>query len=83
MIQTPVREIGAARRDLTLIVVSHNLAVVRLIADDAAVMHRGKLVEQGPASVVFESPAAEYTRRPLASWPRLREPRHPRESRGP
>jgi peptide/nickel transport system ATP-binding protein len=58
--------------DLTLIVVSHNLAVVRLIADDAAVMHRGKLVEQGPASVVFETPTAEYTRRLLASWPRLR-----------
>jgi oligopeptide transport system ATP-binding protein len=58
--------------DLTLIVVSHNLAVVRLIADDAAVMHRGKLVEQGPAGVLFEQPTADYTRRLLASWPRLR-----------
>jgi peptide/nickel transport system ATP-binding protein len=57
--------------DLTLIVVSHNLAVVRLIADEAAVMHRGKLIEQGPASAVFDHPAADYTRRLLASWPRL------------
>jgi oligopeptide transport system ATP-binding protein len=58
-------------RELTLIVVSHNLAVVRLIADDAAVMHRGKLIEQGPAASVFDAPKADYTRRLLASWPRL------------
>jgi oligopeptide transport system ATP-binding protein len=58
-------------RDLTLIVVSHNLAVVRLIADEAAVMHRGKLIEQGPAASVFETPAADYTRKLIASWPRL------------
>lgn len=61
-----------ADRDLTLIVVSHNLAVVRLIADAAAVMHRGRIVESGPASQVFDAPQAEYTRRLLASWPRLR-----------
>ena len=59
--------------DLTLVVVSHNLAVVRLIADSAAVMHRGKLVEQGPATQVFEAPSAGYTRRLIASWPRLRQ----------
>jgi oligopeptide transport system ATP-binding protein len=58
--------------DLTLVVVSHNLAVVRLIADAAAVMHRGKIVEQGLATQVFDAPAADYTRRLLASWPRLR-----------
>lgn len=58
--------------DLTLVVVSHNLAVVRLIADAAAVMHRGRIVEQGPASQVFDAPSADYTQRLLASWPRLR-----------
>ena len=58
--------------DLTLVVVSHNLAVVRLIADSAAVMHRGKIVEQGPAIEVFDAPRADYTQRLLASWPRLR-----------
>jgi len=61
-----------ADRDLTLVVVSHNLAVVRLIADAAAVMHRGKIVEQGPAAQVFDAPGADYTQRLLASWPRLR-----------
>jgi peptide/nickel transport system ATP-binding protein len=58
--------------DLTLVVVSHNLAVVRLIADSAAVMHQGKIVEQGTAAEVFDAPAAAYTRRLIASWPRLR-----------
>lgn len=58
--------------DLTLVVVSHNLAVVRLIADSAAVMHRGKIVEQGLAAQVFDAPRADYTQRLLASWPRLR-----------
>ena len=58
--------------DLTLVVVSHNLAVVRLIADSAAVMHRGRIVEQGPAAQVFDAPRADYTQRLLASWPRLR-----------
>jgi peptide/nickel transport system ATP-binding protein len=61
-----------ADNDLTLVVVSHNLAVVRLIADSAAVMHRGKIVEQGPAAQVFDAPQADYTQRLLASWPRLR-----------
>ncbi|HEV8389377.1 MAG TPA: ATP-binding cassette domain-containing protein [Dongiaceae bacterium] len=61
-----------ADNDLTLVVVSHNLAVVRLIADSAAVMHRGRIVEQGPAAQVFDAPRADYTQRLLASWPRLR-----------
>jgi peptide/nickel transport system ATP-binding protein len=61
-----------ADNDLTLVVVSHNLAVVRLIADSAAVMHRGKIVEQGAAAQVFDAPSDDYTKCLLASWPRLR-----------
>lgn len=56
---------------LTLIVISHNLAVVRLIADDAAVMHRGQIVEQGPSEIIFEAPRSNYMRQLLSSWPRL------------
>jgi oligopeptide transport system ATP-binding protein len=61
------------RRDhnLTLIVVSHNLAVVRLIADHAAVMHRGTVVEKGPADKIFDSPSTNYMRQLLGAWPRL------------
>jgi oligopeptide transport system ATP-binding protein len=62
------------RRDteLTLIVVSHNLAVVRLIADEAAVMYRGKLVEQGRADRLFDAPRSDYMRQMLSAWPRLK-----------
>ena len=61
------------RRDfeLTLVVVSHNLAVIRLIADQAAVMRQGKLVEQGDAAQIFEAPRSDYGRRLLDFWPRL------------
>ena len=61
------------RRDfeLTLVVVSHNLAVIRLIADEAAVMRHGKLVEQGDAAQIFEAPKSDYGRKLLDSWPRL------------
>ena len=62
------------RRDfeLTLVVVSHNLAVIRLIADEAAVMRHGKLVEQGDAAQIFEAPKSDYGRMLLNSWPKLR-----------
>jgi peptide/nickel transport system ATP-binding protein len=62
------------RRDteLTLIVVSHNLAVVRLIADEGAVMYRGKVVEQGGADRLFDAPRSDYMRQLLAAWPRLK-----------
>jgi hypothetical protein len=62
------------RRDhnLTLIVVSHNLAVVRLIADHAAVMYQGRVAEQGLAYEVFDSPSTSYMRQLLAAWPRVR-----------
>ena len=52
--------------------ISHNLQVVRHIADAVAVMYLGKIVEQGPKVDVFERPAHPYTRSLLASTPRLR-----------
>ncbi len=54
---------------LTLLVVSHNLAVIRLIADHAAVMQAGRVVETGSTTAVFDSPQADYTRALIASWP--------------
>jgi oligopeptide transport system ATP-binding protein len=55
---------------LTVIVVSHNLAVVRLIADTAAVMHRGKILELGTSQNIFQTPQSDYMRQLLRSWPR-------------
>ena len=52
--------------------ISHNLQVVRHIANAIAVMYLGKIVEYGPKSDVFARPAHPYTRSLLASTPRLR-----------
>jgi len=55
--------------------ISHNLHVVRHIADDVAVMYLGRIVEQGPNASIFERPAHPYTRSLLASTPVLGERR--------
>ena len=51
--------------------ISHNLQVVRHIADAIAVMYLGKIVEYGPKAAVFARAAHPYTRSLLASTPRL------------
>lgn len=55
----------------SMLFVSHNLAVVRLVSDRVAVMQTGRLVEQGNALAVLEDPQEEYTRQLIASIPRL------------
>ncbi|WP_448616792.1 ATP-binding cassette domain-containing protein [Modestobacter sp. URMC 112] len=56
---------------LSMLFVSHNMAVVRQISDRIAVMHDGVIVEQGRTDDVFERPQDSYTRLLLASVPRL------------
>jgi ABC-type glutathione transport system ATPase component len=51
----------------TCIFISHDLALVRLLADRVAVMKRGQIVELRPTQALFEAPAHEYTRLLLAS----------------
>lgn len=57
---------------LTLILVSHDLSVVRHMTDRVLVMQRGKVVEEGATRAVFRAPAHPYTRLLLDSIPRLR-----------
>jgi peptide/nickel transport system ATP-binding protein len=52
---------------LTLIFVTHDIALASEIADDVAVLHGGRLVETGPAGRVFSAPAHPYTRALLAT----------------
>ncbi|WP_454254540.1 ABC transporter ATP-binding protein [Pseudomonas sp. Marseille-Q8238] len=54
--------------------ISHNLAVVRQIADQVLVLHRGVAVEQGSAEQVCEHPQHPYTQKLLAATPRLDVP---------
>lgn len=61
----------AQQSGLTLIVVSHDLLVVRHLCDHLAVMHNGRIVESGPTAQVYEHPQQAYTRDLLAAVPRI------------
>ncbi|MDE2049169.1 MAG: ABC transporter ATP-binding protein, partial [Betaproteobacteria bacterium] len=55
---------------LTYVFISHDLAVVKYMADDILVMNRGEVVEHGPAEAVYANPQHDYTRKLLAAIPR-------------
>jgi len=61
----------AARQQLTLIFVSHDLSVIRRVCDRVAVLRGGRLVESGPTEQVYRSPREQYTRDLLAAVPTL------------
>jgi len=54
---------------LSYIFISHDLRVVRHIADEVAVMHNGRVIEQGAADEVYRAPAQPYTRNLLNAIP--------------
>jgi ABC-type oligopeptide transport system ATPase subunit len=54
---------------LAYLFIAHDLAVVRSVSDRIAVMHRGRIVETGPAKDVYEHPQDAYTKALLASVP--------------
>ncbi|MGP3971030.1 ABC transporter ATP-binding protein [Streptomyces sp. 6N223] len=58
-----------AESGMAYLFVSHDLSVVRQVADEVAVMYLGKIVETGPADRVYRQPCHPYTRALLASVP--------------
>jgi microcin C transport system ATP-binding protein len=59
------REFGMA-----LLLITHDLGIVRHMADDVCVMQKGKVVEQGPAKTLFANPQHAYTKMLLAAEPK-------------
>src|SRR5215510_8227112 len=59
------------RRGLSMLFISHNLGVVRRIADEVAVLYAGEVVESGSTADVFERPLHPYSKGLLAAIPRL------------
>ena len=57
--------------ELAYIFISHDLSVVRRIADDILVMYLGRAVEQGPGRRIFSTPRHPYTQALLASTPHI------------
>jgi len=65
---------AAAQRRLAMIFITHNLALVRTVAQTAVVLRHGRLVEAGPAAQILAEPASGYTAQLLADSPRLARP---------
>lgn len=61
------------KRDLglTMLFISHNIAVVRQVSDRIAVMYLGRIVEVGPTEEVFNNPSHPYTKLLLSSVPKM------------
>ncbi len=58
------RELG-----LTYVIITHNLAVVRHVSDEMAIMYMGRFVERGPTGEIFRNPGHPYTHGLLAAQP--------------
>lgn len=63
-----------ARLKLSMIFITHDIGVVQHVADRIIVMHRGRIVEQGPCADVLGNPREEYTRYLMAAVPRIGKP---------
>jgi peptide/nickel transport system ATP-binding protein len=73
-IQAQILDLLAEIREkfgLTMLFISHDLAVVSQVADRVAVMYAGNLVELGPRAEIFRAPAHPYTRGLLQAAPTL------------
>jgi oligopeptide transport system ATP-binding protein len=60
-----------AELGLTMIFITHDLGVVRYLADRIVVMYKGKIVEEGEAEALFANPQNAYTKKLLAAIPKL------------
>ena len=76
-VQLQILEVIASlreRRSLALVLVAHDLELVRRLCDEVSVLHRGVVVEAGPTAGVLASPAHPHTAALLAASPRITIP---------
>ena len=60
---------GLTPDDITYIFISHDLSVVKFMADMMAVMKDGKIIEFGPSEAIYQNPREEYTRTLIEATP--------------
>ncbi len=63
-----------SERKMSLLFITHDLGIVRKIADRVCVMTKGKIVETGPVAEIFANPQHEYTKHLLAAEPKGQPP---------
>ncbi|MGB3390842.1 MAG: ABC transporter ATP-binding protein [Pseudaminobacter sp.] len=63
-----------ARKGMSMLFITHDLGIVRKIADRVCVMTKGRIVETGPTKEIFANPQHEYTRHLLAAEPKGKPP---------
>lgn len=63
-----------SRLGMAILFITHDLSIVRRLADRVCVMEHGEIVEQGPVTRVFESAEHPYTQKLMAAQPRMGEP---------
>jgi ABC-type glutathione transport system ATPase component len=76
-VQSAILVLLADLRDrfgLSVLLISHNLAVVHEICDEVSVIYQGQIVEAGATRAVFANPQHAYTQQLIESVPRLRTP---------
>ena len=62
------------RKGMSMLFITHDLGIVRKVADRVCVMTKGKIVESGPTKEIFDNPQHEYTRHLLAAEPKGKPP---------
>ena len=76
-VQAQILELLAAlkaRKGMSVLFITHDLGIVRRIADKVCVMTKGRIVERGPTADIFANPQHAYTRHLLAAEPKGRPP---------